>query len=629
MAEETHHSRLTSLALGALGVVFGDIGTSPLYAVRECFHGMHAVALTQDNVLGVLSLIFWSLLMVVGVKYVSFILRADNHGEGGIFALLALLPQRGSPGDDLGAKARTAIILAAVFGSALLYGDGVITPAVSVLSAVEGLSVATTALEPAVLPVTCVILVGLFLMQKHGTGRIGALFGPIMIFWFLALAALGLAHIWDAPHILLAVNPLHALCFFRDNGLHGMVVLGSVVLCITGGEALYADMGHFGRRAIRLSWNGLVLPALLLNYFGQGALLLADPAAAQNPFFQMVPDLLLYPLVALATVATIIASQAMISGAFSLTQQAIQLGYCPRMHIVHTSGQERGQIYIPLVNQALMLGCLGLVLFFRESSRLAGAYGIAVTATMTITSIAYFLVITRTWRWSPLKAGLLLALFLVFDASYLGANLLKLADGGWITIAIALAISVLMSTWKRGRAELAAQSLATRLPIEIFIGDVSTFKPHRVPGTAVFMTLNDQGTPVTLLHHFKHNKVLHEAVLLLTVRSAQSPTVPESQRVQVAALDHGFYRVVAQYGFMETPHVPDVLRLAEAQGVRADPASTTFFLGRETILPSGRARMAEWRKRLFSFMSRNAGRPTTFFGIPPSRTVELGAMIEL
>jgi KUP system potassium uptake protein len=629
MAEETHHSRLTSLALGALGVVFGDIGTSPLYAVRECFHGMHAVALTQDNVLGVLSLIFWSLLMVVGVKYVSFILRADNHGEGGIFALLALLPQRGSPGDDLGAKARTAIILAAVFGSALLYGDGVITPAVSVLSAVEGLSVATTALEPAVLPVTCVILVGLFLMQKHGTGRIGALFGPIMIFWFLALAALGLAHIWDAPHILLAVNPLHALCFFRDNGLHGMVVLGSVVLCITGGEALYADMGHFGRRAIRLSWNGLVLPALLLNYFGQGALLLADPAAAQNPFFQMVPDLLLYPLVALATVATIIASQAMISGAFSLTQQAIQLGYCPRMHIVHTSGQERGQIYIPLVNQALMLGCLGLVLFFRESSRLAGAYGIAVTATMTITSIAYFLVITRTWRWSPLKAGLLLALFLVFDASYLGANLLKLADGGWITIAIALAISVLMSTWKRGRAELAAQSLATRLPIEIFIGDVGTFKPHRVPGTAVFMTLNDQGTPVTLLHHFKHNKVLHEAVLLLTVRSAQSPTVPESQRVQVAALDHGFYRVVAQYGFMETPHVPDVLRLAEAQGVRADPASTTFFLGRETILPSGRARMAEWRKRLFSFMSRNAGRPTTFFGIPPSRTVELGAMIEL
>ena len=629
MADDTHHSRLTALALGALGVVFGDIGTSPLYAVRECFHGMHAVALTQANVLGVLSLIFWSLIMVVGVKYVSFILRADNHGEGGIFALLALLPLRGSPGDDLGAKARAAIILAAVFGSALLYGDGIITPAVSVLSAVEGLSVATTALEPAILPVTCVILVGLFLMQKHGTGRIGALFGPIMIFWFLALAVLGLTHIWNNPRILWAVNPLYALAFFRDNGLHGMVVLGSVVLCITGGEALYADMGHFGRRAIRLSWNGLVLPALLLNYFGQGALLLSDPTTAQNPFFQMVPDLLLYPLVALATVATIIASQAMISGAFSLTQQAIQLGYCPRMHIVHTSGQERGQIYIPLVNQALMIGCLGLVLFFRESSRLAGAYGIAVTATMTITSIAYFLVITRTWRWSPLKASILLALFLVFDASYLGANLLKLADGGWITIAIALGISVLMSTWKRGRAELAAQSLTTRLPIEIFIGDVGTFKPHRVPGTAVFMTLNDQGTPITLLHHFKHNKVLHESVLLLTIQSAQSPTVPESERVQVTALEHGFYRVVARYGFMETPHVPDVLRLAEAQGVQADPASTTFFLGRETILPSGRAPMAEWRKRLFSFMSRNAGRPTTFFGIPPSRTVELGAMVEL
>ncbi len=567
--------------------------------------------------------------MVVGVKYVSFILRADNHGEGGIFALLALLPLRGSPGDDLGRKARTAIIMAAVFGSALLYGDGIITPAVSVLSAVEGLSVATTALEPAILPVTCAILIGLFLMQKHGTGRIGALFGPVMIFWFLALASLGLIHIWNDPRILWAVNPLYAAAFFRDNGLHGMVVLGSVVLCITGGEALYADMGHFGRRAIRLSWNGLVLPALLLNYFGQGALLLADPSTADNPFFQMVPEFLLYPLVALATVATIIASQAMISGAFSLTQQAIQLGYCPRMHIVHTSGQERGQIYIPLVNQALMLGCLGLVLFFRESSRLAGAYGIAVTATMTITSIAYFLVITRTWRWSPFRAGILVALFLVFDASYLGANLLKLADGGWITIAIALAISVLMSTWKRGRAELAAQSLTTRLPIEIFIGDVGTFKPHRVPGTAVFMTLNDQGTPLTLLHHFKHNKILHETVLLLTIRSAQSPTVPESARVEVTVLEQGFYRVVAQYGFMETPHVPDVLRLARAQGVQADPASTTFFLGRETILPSGKAPMAEWRKRLFSFMSRNAGRPTTFFGIPPSRTVELGAMIEL
>lgn len=629
MADDTHHSRLTALALGALGVVFGDIGTSPLYAVRECFHGLHAIVLTEANVLGVLSLIFWSLLMVVGVKYVSFILRADNHGEGGIFALLALLPLRGSPGDDLGRKARAAIILAAVFSSALLYGDGIITPAVSVLSAVEGLSVATTALEPAILPVTCAILVGLFLMQKHDTGRIGALFGPVMIFWFLTLAARGLTHIWDDPRILWAVNPLYALGFFLDNGLHGMVVLGSVVLCITGGEALYADMGHFGRRAIRLSWNGLVLPALLLNYFGQGALLLTDPATAANPFFQMVPEFLLYPLVALATVATIIASQAMISGASSLTQQAIQLGYFPRMHIVHTSGQERGQIYIPLVNQALMLGCLGLVLFFRESSRLAGAYGIAVTATMTITSIAYFLVITRTWRWSPFRAGILLALFLIFDASYLGANLLKLADGGWITIAIALAISVLMSTWKRGRAELAAQSLTTRLPIEIFIGDVGTFKPHRVPGTAVFMTLNDQGTPLTLLHHFKHNKVLHETVLLLTVRSTQSPTVPESSLVEVTALDQGFYRVVAQYGFMETPHVPDVLRLAQAQRVQADPASTTSFLGRETILPSGKARMAEWRKRLFSFMSRNAGRPTTFFGIPPSRTVELGAMVEL
>ncbi len=620
---------MTALALGALGVVFGDIGTSPLYAVRECFHGLHAVALSEANVLGVLSLIFWSLLIVVGVKYVTFILRADNHGEGGIFALLALLPSRGSPGDDLGPKVRAAIVLAAVFGSALLYGDGIITPAVSVLSAVEGLSVATTALEPAVLPITCLILLGLFLIQKHGTGRIGSLFGPVMILWFLTLAVLGATHILQAPRIIDALNPLHAARFFRANGLHGMVVLGSVVLCITGGEALYADMGHFGRRAIRLSWNGLVLPALLLNYFGQGALLLNNPAAASNPFFALAPAALLYPLVALATAATIIASQAMISGAFSLTQQAIQLGYCPRMRIVHTSGQERGQVYIPVVNYALMLGCLGLVLFFQESSRLAGAYGIAVTATMAITTVSYFLVITRTWRWSLAKAGILTGLFLAFDAAYLGANLLKLADGGWITIAIALGVSLLMSTWKRGRAEMAAKFLTSRLPIEIFIGDVGTFKPHRVPGTAVFMTLNDHGTPVTLLHHFKHNKALHETVLLLTIRSANAPTVPEPERVEVTPLDHGFYRIIARYGFMETPHVPEVLRLARERGVSADPAVTTFFLGHETILPSGPARMREWRKRLFAFMSRNAGRPTTFFGIPPSRTVELGSMVEL
>lgn len=620
---------MSALALGALGVVFGDIGTSPLYAVRECFHGLHAIALNEANVLGVVSLIFWSLLIVVGVKYVTFILRADNHGEGGIFALLALLPARGTPGDDLGPKIRAAIVLAAVFGSALLYGEGIITPAVSVLSAVEGLSVATTALEPAVLPITCVILLGLFLIQKHGTGRIGSLFGPVMILWFLTLGGLGLLHIVQTPRIVEAINPLHAAHFFRANGLHGMVVLGSVVLCITGCEALYADMGHFGRRAIRLSWNGLVLPALLLNYFGQGALLLASPSAASNPFFLMAPTALLYPLVALATVATIIASQAMISGAFSLTQQAIQLGYCPRMRIVHTSGQERGQIYIPMVNYAIMLGCLGLVLSFQESSRLAGAYGIAVTATMTITSIAYFLVSTGRWRWKPYKAALLVALFLLFDVSFLGTNLLKLADGGWITLTIALCISLLMSTWKRGRAELAAKSRASRLPIDIFIGDVGTFKPHRVPGTAVFMTLSDQGTPVTLLHHFKHNKVLHETVLLLTVRSANDPTVPESERVEITSLDHGFYRIIARYGFMETPHVPDILRLARERDVSADPAATTFFLGRETILPSGPAHMREWRKRLFAFMSRNAGRPTTFFGIPPSRTVELGSMVEL
>jgi KUP system potassium uptake protein len=620
------HEKTAALALAALGVVYGDIGTSPLYAVRECFNGIHAVARTDANLYGVASLIFWSLAIVVSIKYVGFILRADNRGEGGIFALLGLI--LGSK-NQLQPKLRSAIIVGGIFGAALLYGDGIITPSISVLSAIEGLEVATEAAKPLIVPLTCMVLVALFSLQKRGTGGVGKLFGPVMILWFLTIAALGLGEILKSPRILLSLNPWHAWEFFSANRLHGFVVLGSVVLCITGGEALYADLGHFGRRAIRMSWLGLACPALLLNYFGQCALLLENPDASFHPFYGLVPPDALYPMVALSTIATVIASQALISGAFSLTQQAIQLGFSPRVHIVHTSAEVKGQIYIPAVNYALLIACLALVLTFRESSRLAGAYGLAVTATMGLTSVLYLVTAIHVWGWPLWKALPPVALFLLFDVSYFSANLFKLFDGGWITLAVAFAITIIFTSWRRGREEMKRQLSTGLIPLEDFVADVEKHPLPRVRGTAVFMTLSPTGTPPTLLHHVKHNHMLHEHVVLLTIQSVDSPKVADKDRLRLERRPAGFYRLVAWYGYMETPKIPEIMRLAACFGLPFEPTKTTFYLGRETLLTNGASPMPHWRKALFAFMSRNAANPAGYFGIPPNRVVELGAQVRI
>jgi len=615
-----------ALALIALGVVFGDIGTSPLYAVKECFHGKHAIALNPGNILGVVSLILWSLTVVVSIKYVGFILRVDNRGEGGVFALLGLTP---GGRDGLSTKTRSAIVVAALCGAALLYGDGIITPAISVLSAIEGLNVATRAAQPFVVPLTCLVLFLLFSVQHRGTGGIGRIFGPVMLLWFAVIAALGVMEIMRSPTILKAVNPWYAVEFFSINHLHGFVVLGSVVLCITGGEALYADLGHFGRRSIRLAWFGLACPALLCNYFGQGALLLDHPELAYNTFYGLVPKAWLYPMVVLSTVATIIASQALISGVFSLTQQAVQLGYCPRLRILHTAEEKEGQIYIAGVNYALMLACIGVVLAFRASSGLAGAYGLAVTASMAITSLLYSVVVVKTLKWPVWKAVALVAVFLVFDLAYFSANLFKLFDGGWFTLFVAAIILAMMKTWKDGRKELNRAMVAKRFPLDLFLADVGTHNIHRVRGTAVFMTVSPEGTPAALLHHVKHTHVLYEKVMLLSIRTLDIPNVPICDRLKVDDLGQGFYRLLANYGYMEKPNIPEIMRIAADMGHPTDPAVTTYFLGKETLLTTGTSKMAQWRKTLFAFMSRNASNPTSYFGIPPNRVVELGAQIEL
>ena len=618
--------RTIKLALAALGVVYGDIGTSPLYAVRECFSGPYAITLNEINLFGVVSLIFWSLTVVVTVKYVGFILRADNHGEGGIFALLGLITGSNA---KLSPRMRAAVSLGAIFGAALLYGDGIITPSISVLSAIEGLEVATETAKPFIVPLTCVVLVALFLLQKRGTAGIGKIFGPVMIVWFLTIGTTGLLEILRFPRILAGFDPRYAWNFFEANHLHGFVVLGSVVLCITGGEALYADLGHFGRRAIKLSWLSLAFPALLLNYFGQCALLMNNPGANLNPFYGLVPIELLYPMVALATTATVIASQALISGAFSLTQQAIQLGFSPRILIVHTSAEVKGQIYIPAVNYALMIACLLLVLSFKESGRLAGAYGLAVTATMSLTSGLYLATAICVWRWPMWKALPPVCLFLLFDLSYFGANLFKIFDGGWIALAVAIVITIIFTTWKKGREELKRKLFAHRLPLDDFLSDVERHALHRVRGTAVFLTLAPEGVPATLVHHVKHNQILHEHVALLTIQSADVPKVEDDQRVSLQRLGQGFYRLTAFFGYMETPNIPRIMKLAAKTGMPVDPIKTSFYLGRETLLTTGTSRMIRWRKALFALMSRNATNPTTFFGIPPNRVVELGAQVKL
>jgi KUP system potassium uptake protein len=621
-----HAGKTAALALAAMGVVYGDIGTSPLYAIKECFHGLHAIAVTEVNVLGVLSLIFWSLIVVVSLKYVLFIMKANNNGEGGIFALLALLHAKTK---DSGTRRAATLTMLGVFGAALLFGDGIITPAISVLSAMEGLNVATEAAKPLVIPLTCAIIFGLFMVQRYGTQRIGVVFGPVMLLWFFVIAGLGLRSVLGSPEIFRAINPLYAIEFFGEHRFHGFVVLGSVVLCITGGEALYADMGHFGARPIRLSWNTIVLPSLVLNYFGQGAMLLADPTKISNPFYGLVPEIFLYPMVALAAMATIIASQAMISGVYSLTQQAIQLGFSPRLHIVHTSQEAKGQIYMPEVNYAMMLACISLVLAFRESSNLAAAYGIAVTATMAITSILYYFVLRTNFGWARIRALPLLLLFLFFDLIYLGSNMIKIPDGGWFTLAVASGILILMVTWRDGRAILRKQLSEQQLPLDLFLSEVGRNKPHRVQGTAVFMTISTEGTPIPLLHHFKHNKVLHERVILLSLESADSPKVKNAERLEFRELSEGFYTLKARFGFMETPNVPKVMDLLAKKGVELNLMDTTFFLGRETLLTTGTSKMAKWRKYLFAFLAKNAWNATTFFGLPPGRVVELGSQVVL
>lgn len=628
-----HHVEgpLPLLALGALGVVYGDIGTSPLYALRECFLGEHDLAITAPNVLGILSLIFWSLVMVISVKYLTFVMRADNHGEGGILALLSLT--RAGRTDRHGPLPRYALLLVGLFAASLLYGEGVITPAISVLSAVEGLAVATDAFDPFILPITIGILIGLFTVQYRGTAGIGAVFGPMMLVWFTTIGILGLVRIVsqqpDHVSVLAALDPRWAISFLANAGEVGFLVLGSVVLVITGGEALYADMGHFGPQPIRLAWYTIVLPGLLLNYFGQGVLLLENGAAVTNPFFELAPEWGLYPLVALATAATIIASQALISGSFSLTQAAVQLGYSPRFTIIHTSKTAHGQIYIPAVNRTLMVLCILLVLGFQESSELADAYGMAVMGTMTTTTLLFYAVARERWGWSKLRAGATIAVFLLFDLAFLGANLVKFFDGGWFPLAVGAVLFAAMTTWKRGREEVGSLLSEARLPLDMFLDDVEATQCHRVSGTAVVMTSAREGVPSVLMHHFKHNKVLHQRVVLMSFVSAVRPEVRDEERLTIEECKQGFYRVSARFGFMETPRLEPVLALCAEAGLAMNLQDTTFFLGRETLLPTGRSSMARWRKQLFAVLSRNAPSATGYFGIPPNRVVELGAQLEL
>ncbi|RLT38662.1 MAG: potassium transporter Kup [Chloroflexi bacterium] len=617
---------LALLALGALGVVYGDIGTSPLYAFRESFHLAHGLAVTAANVLGILSLIFWALTIVISIKYIIFVMRADNRGEGGILALTALIFPPGGPKRY---NRRYLLILLGLFGTALLYGDGMITPAISVLSAVEGLKLATPFFQPYIVPITIVILIVLFLFQSQGTERVGKVFGPLMLLWFVVLALLGIRWIVRQPGVLVAINPLYGIQFFLDNGWTGFVVLGSVFLVVTGGEALYADMGHFGRAPIRLAWFAVALPALLLNYFGQGALLLEDPTTVENPFYNMTPDWAHYPVVILATLAAVIASQALITGAFSLTMQAVQLGYLPRVAIRHTSAHERGQIYIPTINWMLMVACVALVVAFGSSSNLAAAYGVAVTSTMVITTLLLVVVKREQWHWPTYAALSLTLLFLIVDVAFWGANLIKIPAGGWFPLVIGALVFTLMTTWKRGREILAKRLRESTIPFANFIERVEQGKPVRVPGTAVFMYSDAQATPPALLNNWRHNRVLHARVILLSVHMEERPRVPRAERVTVHDLGDGFYQVILAFGFMENPNVPRGLRMARHKGLELPAAEISYFLGRERFFATDHPGMSIWREKLFALMSRNATSAADFFSLPVNQVVELGTLVEL
>jgi KUP system potassium uptake protein len=603
---------LFPLAIAALGVVYGDIGTSPLYAFRLCFN--EETPPTEAAILGVLSLIFWSLAGLISIKYLSLVLRADNRGEGGILALMALV--RGTPSDaSAGIKPprrSTVIVALGLFGAALLYGDGLITPAISVLSAVEGLEVASPHLEAYVVPIALVILVGLFWVQKHGTQKVGAVFGPIMVVWFITLAVLGLPHIFTTPKVLFT--------------------MGTIFLCLTGGEDLYLDMGHFGRLPMRVGWFTLVLPCLLINYFGQGAFLLQQGAGqtdTSNLLYHLAPTWALYPLVCLATVATVIASQAVISGAYSLTRQAIQLGYCPRMTIIHTSENTIGQVYLPAVTGMLLVGTVSLVIGFKNSDSLAGAYGLAVSMTMLLTSIMMTIFILRKWHWHPLLAAAVMIPIFIFDATFFTSNVLKLKAGGWVGLSVAILMFVIMITWHRGRFIMGAKLSADSLPLPLFIADVIQTKPLRVPGTAAFLTGSLNIAPRTLLHNFKHNRILHQNIILLTIVNQDVPRISDPERVSVERLEAGFVRITARYGFMETPDLTQLLTSLSIEGLDLTPSKVTFFLGRETILLIPKQNMFLWRKILFAFLSKNARDATRYFNIPPNRVIEIGTQVEL
>jgi KUP system potassium uptake protein len=630
-----HHApkgrrELALASLGALGVVYGDIGTSPLYAIKECLawpHSPHAVPPTHDNVLGVLSLIFWSLILIICIKYVVFVLRADNKGEGGILALAALV----EGGEGHGRLKRLTIpILLGLFGAGLLFGDGALTPAISVLGAMEGLSEQSPSLTDLIVPVTIGILIGLFLVQRHGTGRIGVAFGPVILIWFIAIGAIGVRWIAVEPSVLAALNPAWAVSFLANGGYRGFIIVGLVFLVVTGGEALYADMGHFGKVPIRIAWFSIALPGLLLNYFGQGALLLvSEPGSIKNPFYAAAEGWMLIPMLVLATMAAIIASQALISGVFSLTRQAVQLGFWPRLTVVHTSAETEGQIYIPEMNWLLMASTLVVVLQFRTTSNIAAAYGIAVTATMGITSTLFFLLCIRRWKYPVGWALAFLIPFLSIDLAFFASNSTKILAGGWFPLVVGAIVFTVMTTWWQGRDELAAFMRSATIPEDLFLADIGAAPPHRVKGTAVFLTSGAEGIPNLVLHHLKHNQVLHEQVVLFSVVTEQTPWVGSERSLEVRDIGHGFFRVVARVGFMQTPDVPRLLARCAEHGLQTVPMTTTYYLGRETLLTTGKARLARWRKVLFSFLSRNARPPTAFFNLPPNRVVELGAQIEV
>jgi len=624
---ETHNkSSLTALSLGAIGVVYGDIGTSPLYTLNTIFTaGAHPVPLSHDNILGIVSLIFWSLMVVVSFKYIAFIMRADNRGEGGIMALMALALGKL---EDKG-KLRAALMLLGILGAALFYGDGIITPAISVLSAVEGLQIASPAFKTFVLPVTIALLGGLFIFERKGTAGVGALFGPIMCVWFGTIAILGVLNILDEPGILKALNPFYGLSFLQAAPWIGFLALGGVLLALTGAEALYADMGHFGRKPIQLAWFGLVLPALMLNYLGQGALLIVNPKAIENPFYLLAPGWALYPLVILSAVATVIASQAVISGAYSMTQQATQLGYSPRMETQHTSEREIGQIYLPGINWAMLVAVIALVLGFGSSTNLAAAYGIAVSGTMTITTILAFVVVRKLWGWGWAKGGLLIVFLLTIDLAFFGANAMKIMEGGWLPLVLGFALFLLMTTWKRGRTLLQDRLDSKSLDLKPFVESMGSGSVMRVPGTAIFLHANPDSVPPALLHSLKHYKVLHEHVVVLCIRILDVPHASEENKLESQALANNFYRLIIKFGFMDEPDIPKVLELAAKQGLPLEPMQMSYFIGRQTLIPKTPSEMPLWREKLFITMYRNAGSIVRFFKIPPGQVVELGTQVIL